>query len=89
VEDLHVDSELTAMVTDDKDANATTTTLEGFRQAAPEVGLIDDGNSLLNITSLSHSNNSAVLEIKDTVLLEDWTKHGLDDNAWAWVGDEG
>lgn len=32
---------------------------------------------------------SAVLEIKDTVLLEDWTKHGLDDNAWAWVGDEG
>jgi hypothetical protein len=57
VEDLHVDSELTAMVTDDKDANATTTTLEGFRQAAPEVGLIDDGNRLLDITSLGHSNN--------------------------------
>jgi hypothetical protein len=32
---------------------------------------------------------SAVLEIEDTVLLEDWTKHGLDDNTWAWVGDEG
>jgi hypothetical protein len=77
------------MVTDDKDANATTTTLEGFRQAAPEVGLIDDGNRLLDITSLGHSNNSAVLEIEHTVLLEDWTKHGLDDNTWAWVGDEG
>jgi hypothetical protein len=30
----------------------------------------------------------AVLEIKDTVLLEDWAEHGLDDDAWAWVGDE-
>ncbi len=57
MEDLHVNSELTAMVTDDKDTNATTTTLEGFRQAVPEVGLIDDGNSLLDITSLGHSNN--------------------------------
>ena len=31
---------------------------------------------------------SAILEIKNTVLLEDRTKHGLDDDAWAWVGDE-
>jgi hypothetical protein len=28
------------------------------------------------------------LEIKDTVLLEDRAKHGLDDNTWAWVRDE-
>jgi hypothetical protein len=32
---------------------------------------------------------SLVMEIEDTVLLEDWTKHGLNDDAWAWVGDEG
>ena len=57
MEDLHVDSELTAMVTEDKDANATTTSLEGFVKARPEVGLIDDGNSLLDIASLGHSNN--------------------------------
>jgi len=31
---------------------------------------------------------AAVLEIKDTVLLEDWAQHGLDDDAGAWVGDE-
>ena len=31
---------------------------------------------------------SAVLEIKNTVLLENWAKHSLDDDAWAWVGDE-
>jgi hypothetical protein len=28
------------------------------------------------------------LEIKDSVLLEDWAEHGLDDDTWAWVGDE-
>jgi hypothetical protein len=31
----------------------------------------------------------AILKIKDPVLLEDRTQHGLDDDAWAWVGDEG
>lgn len=29
-----------------------------------------------------------VLEIKNTVLLEDWSQHSLDDDTWAWVGDE-
>lgn len=28
------------------------------------------------------------MEVKNTVLLEDRTEHGLDDNTWAWVGDE-
>jgi hypothetical protein len=29
------------------------------------------------------------LEIEDTILLEDWAKHGLNNNTWARVGDEG
>lgn len=29
------------------------------------------------------------MEVEDTVLLEDWAEHGLNDDAWAWVGDEG
>jgi hypothetical protein len=29
------------------------------------------------------------LEIENTILLEDWTQHRLDDNTWAWVGDKG
>jgi hypothetical protein len=57
VEDLQVDGELTTMVADDENANATTTRLEGFSETGPEVGLIDDGNSLLDIASLGHSNN--------------------------------
>lgn len=88
MDDLHVDCELTALVGDDKDANAATASVEGFAQAGPEVGLVDDRKVLLDITSLGHGDNTSLLEIKDTVLLEDWAEHGLDNNTWAWVGDE-
>jgi hypothetical protein len=88
LDDLHVDGKLASIVTDDKDSNAATTTLKGLRETVPQIGLVNDGNSLLDITSLGHSDNSAILEIKDTVLLEDGAKHGLDDNTWAWVGNE-
>lgn len=89
VDDLQVDDDLAGTILDDHDADATTATLEGFLQAAPEVGLVKNGKVLLDITSLGHGNNTLVMEIEDTVLLEDWTKHGLNDDAWAWVGDEG
>ena len=29
------------------------------------------------------------MKVEDSVLLEDGAEHGLDDNTWAWVGDEG
>lgn len=68
---LGVNNELTTMIRDDLDSDAATTSLEGFRQAGPEVGLVKDGNGLLDIACLSHCNNGAILEIKNTVLLED------------------
>ncbi len=30
---------------------------------------------------------SAILEIQNSVLLEDGAEHGLNNNTWAWVGD--
>lgn len=30
----------------------------------------------------------AILDIKDSVLLEDWAEHSLDNDTWTWVGDE-
>jgi len=88
VEDLHADDELAALVIDDEDSDAATTCLEGFGEAGPEVGLIDDGKGLLNIAGLGHGNNGAILKVKDTVLLEDRTQHGLNDDGRAGVGDE-
>lgn len=29
------------------------------------------------------------MEIENSVLSEDWAKHSLQDNTWAWVGDDG
>jgi len=85
---LHVNGELTALVGDDEDTDGATARLESLGQTAPEVGLVDDGKVLLDITGLGHSDDNTILEIKDSVLLEDRAEHGLDDNTWAWVGDE-
>jgi hypothetical protein len=57
VKDLHVDDELAAVIVDDEDSDTATTSLEGFAKAGPEIGLIDDGEGLLNIAGLSHGNN--------------------------------
>jgi len=89
MDDLEVNSKLTAIVIDDQNSDAATTCLEGFRKARPEVGLINDRKVLLDITSLGHGNDSAILKIKNTVLLEDRSQHGLDDDGRAGVGDEG
>lgn len=88
MKDLHVDDELAAVIADDKDSDAAATCLEGFAKAGPEVGLIDDGQSLLDITSLGHGNDGTILEVENAVLLEDRTQHGLNNDTWARVRDE-
>lgn len=89
MDDLQVDNNLAGAILDDHDTDAATATLEGILQAGPEVGLVKDRKVLLDITSLGHGNDTLIMEVEDTVLLEDWAEHGLNDDAWAWVGDEG
>ena len=89
VDDLVVDGELTALVADDKDTDAATTVVEGIDQAVEEVALVEDRKALLDITSLGHGDNATVLaDVKNTVLLEDRTKHVLDNDGRGRVGDE-
>jgi hypothetical protein len=89
VDGLDIDNKLTAAVVDNKHTNAAAARLESIGQTAPETGLVSDGNTGLDITSLGHGNNGTVLDIQNTVLLEDGTKHGLDNDAGSGVGDEG
>ena len=89
MENLHVDSKLLAIVVEDKDADAATARLESLAEAAVEVGLVDKGKTLLNVTGLGHGDNVTVGHVQNTVLLEDGAKHGLHDNAGGRVGDEG
>ena len=89
MDDLEVDGQLAALVVENQDADAATARLEGVGQARPEVGLVNDGQVLLDVTGLGHGNDVAVLEVEDAVLLEDRTEHGLDDDTGGRVGDEG
>jgi hypothetical protein len=72
VQNLHVDNELVAVVIDDKNSNAATTSLEGIAEAGPQVGLINDGDCLLNIAGLSHGN--------DCEDVSGWSLHGKRNN---------
>lgn len=57
MDDLHVDDQLLAIVIDDQGADAATARLEGLSEAGPEVGLVQNGEGLLDIASLGHRDN--------------------------------
>lgn len=115
MDDPHVDAELAAAIVKDEHADAAATRVEGGLEALPEVGLVHDGEVLLDVAGLGHGNDYevsakhtnptsrntgrqardgrkrltlALLHVEDAVLLEDRTKHGLDNNAGSGVSDE-
>lgn len=88
MDNLHVDGELTAAVIEDEDTDAATAALEGGAEALPQVGLLNDGQALLDVTALGHGDDAAVGHVEDAVLLEDGAEHGLDDDGGLRVGDE-
>lgn len=89
MDNLEVDAELAAVVADDQNADGAAARLEGAGQASPQVGLVNDGQILLDVASLGHGNDVAVLEVQDAVLLEDGAEHGLDDDAGGRARHEG
>lgn len=88
MDDLHVDGHLATVVGDDQDADAAAARLKGLLQTVPQVALVNDGQVLLDIASLGHGDDGAILHVEDAVLLEDGAEHGLDDHAGGRVGDE-
>jgi hypothetical protein len=89
VNNLVVDSHLQTLVVDDKDADGATAVVERLGKAGDETTLVQDGKALLNIARLGHSDNATVLtDVENTVLLEDRTKHVLDNDGGSRVGDE-
>lgn len=88
MDDLHVDGELAATVVEDEDTEAATAGLESVVEAGVQVGLVNDGEALLDVAGLGHGDDVALLHVKDTVLLEDRAEHGLDNDAGGRVRDE-
>lgn len=89
VDDLHVNSEFAAVVVEDESTDAATTRLESGAKTRPQVGLVNNGQALLDIASLGHGNDATTLKVKHTVLLEDGAEHSLDNHAGSGVGDKG
>lgn len=87
--DLVVDSELATSIIDDQNTNTAAAIGEGFIESRPQTALVNDRETLLDISSLSHSDNTAIIaHIEDTVLLEDGAEHVLDDDRGRRVGDK-
>lgn len=89
MDNLEVNSHLHTIVVDDEDADAATAVVKGLCQAGKETRLVKDGKTLLDITTLGHGDDTTVLaDVENTVLLEDRTKHVLDNDRGGRVGDE-
>lgn len=88
MDNLHVNSEFAAIVVKHKDTDTAAARLKGTVEARPQVGLVNNSKSLLDISSLSHGDNVAVLHVKNAVLLEYRSKHCLHNNARGGVGYE-
>jgi len=90
VNNLVVNDELSATIVDDKSSNAAPTIVEGTTNLVVQTTLVNDRQTLLDITSLGHADDSTTLwHVEDSVLLEDRSEHALYDDRWLWVADEG
>jgi len=88
VHDLVVDSELLSTVGNDEDADGAGTTAKGLLQAGPEVTLVDNLETLLNLAGLGHGDELTVIaDVDETVLLEDGAKQGVEDHGRRGVRD--
>lgn len=88
--DLVIDSELAAFVVDDKHTNGAAAIVERVGQTGEQAALVKDWQALLDIAGLGHGDDAAIIaNVKDTVLLEDWSNHVLDDDRWRWIADKG
>lgn len=89
MDDLVVDNKLATAIVDDQGADASATLGEGITDTVEETTLVNNRETLLDVTRFGHGNNAAVVtQVKDAVGLVDRAKHALDHNGWGWVGDE-
>jgi hypothetical protein len=90
VHDSVVNGKLSTFVTENKDSNAATTLVESIGEALQQAALVNDWESLLDVATLGHGNNVAVIaDVKNTVLLEHGSVHLLHHHRGGRVGDEG
>jgi len=81
VNNLVVNSQFLSVVRDDQDANRSGTVAESLLQLAPEMALINNLETLLDLTSLGHGDEFAIVaDVDEAVLLEDRAEQGVENH---------
>ena len=81
MDDLVVDDKFSATIIDDKSSDAASTIVESTTNLIIETTLINDWQTLLDITSLGHADDGTIVRhVKDSVLLEDGSEHALNND---------
>ena len=90
VDDLVVNHQLPTTVVDDHGSNAASAVCKSGIDLGVEPTLVDNPETLLDITSLGHADDSAVrTHVENAVLLVDRAEHALHIDAGLWVAHEG
>lgn len=88
VDDLVVNSQFLSVVRDDQDPDGTGPLSESLPQLIPEIALVNNLQSLLDLTRLGHGDELAVVtDVNEPVLLEDGTQERVENDGWRWVRD--
>ena len=86
---LVVNRQLTAVIIDDKHTHAATAIIKRVTETVVQPRLIKHRQALLDITRLSHGDDTAIItNVEDTVLLKDGTEHVLHNDRRGGVRDE-
>ena len=89
MDDLVVDNQFSSSIIDDQSSDTSSSIGKRAIDLAVQATLIDDRQTLLNITTLRHADKSAVVtHIQDTILLEDRSQHTLYNDRVSRVADE-
>lgn len=89
VGNLVVDGEVLALVVDDEDTDGAGATAESLLELVEEVALVDDLETLLDLTGLGHGDELAVItDVNETVLLEDGAEERVENDRGRGVRDD-
>lgn len=90
MDDLQVDNQLPATVVDDEHSDATSAIVKGSLNLSQQPSLVHDPNALLDVTSLGHGNDLAIVtDVQHAILFEDGAQHSLDHHRGLGVADKG
>lgn len=89
MDDLVINCQFASSIIDDQNPNTASTIGKSIVEPGPQPALINNWETLLDITSFGHGHDTSIItDVKNTVLLEDRTEHTLNDDRGRWVGYE-